>query len=74
MKRDSIPQSPHWKSHSRPASSGDKLDWQEEAAGPGAQMGLRVHQFGSWVLRQGRMLRKEEEEESGTHLGITAEG
>jgi len=60
-KRDSVPQSPRWKSRSHPASSGDELDGQEEAAGPRAGTGLWVHQFGNWVL--GQVLRKEEEED-----------
>lgn len=39
VKRDSVPKSPRWKSHSRPVSSGNELDWQEEAASPGQGQG-----------------------------------
>lgn len=63
VKRDSIPQNPRWKSRSRLASSRDEPDWQEEAASPGAGTRLWVHQFGDWVLGQGRMLKKEEEDQ-----------
>lgn len=65
VKRDSIPQSPHRKSHSCPASNGDELDWQEAADNAGAGTELWVHHFGNWVLGHSTMLRKEGEEDQG---------
>lgn len=65
VKRDSVPQSPRCKPCSRPASSADERGQQEESAGLRAGTGLWVHQFGNWVVGQGKILRKEEEEDDG---------